>query len=388
MSRVARLTSFLRSGAFWIPLVSIVGGAFAGWTTASWYASPQFDQLLTLLRERGGSSTTTTPIVQIVPVESRPVLPSYPAAFQARRELPVATIIRRAPVSGVAQEDARIVGSAVALTADGWFGTTVGALGGLRIADLQLALGGRILPITQAVKDTATDLVFVKVGTNDLPVAAFVRAEDVVTGAAVWVESGRGLLRPETVVSVRARVTGTPTLSEMATRRFRVTGPDDQAVWRGGAVWDGGGKLLGFMGGSKADSWEVVPASFAVSALTSLLGDGTIRRSSLGIRTQDLDSFMFDDDRPVDLPRHGALLKSVSRTQPAVLPTGPSATLLREGDVIERLDRDILDGDADLGELLLDYRPGSSITVSGSRAGQPISVDVTLSEVVTSESIR
>jgi S1-C subfamily serine protease len=356
--------------------------------TASWYASPQFERLLTLLRERGGSATTTTQVVQIVPIESRPVLPSYPAAFQSRREQPVASIIRRDPIADPLQEDARVVGSAVALTADGWFGTTASALGGLRLADLELALGSRTLPITKAIKDTATDLVFLKVETGDLPVAAFVRADDVVAGTAVWVESGRGLLRPETIVSVRMRATSAPTLSEAAIRRFRVTGPDDQAMYRGAAVWDGGGKLLGFLSLGKADSWEVIPASFAASALGSLLSDGVIRRSTLGIRTQDLDSFTFEDERPLEVPRHGALLKAASRALPAVLPTGPSAGVLREGDVIERLDRDILDGEADLGERLLDYRPGASLTVSGSRAGQPLSVEVILGEAVTSESVR
>lgn len=388
MSRVARLTAFFRSGAFWIPLVSIVGGALAGWMTASWYASPQFERLLTLLRERSGNTTTTTQVVQIVPIESRPVLPSYPAAFQARREQPVASIIRRVPVGDPTHEDARVLGSAVALTADGWFGTTVSAVGNVRLADMVLALGNRQLPITKAVKDTATDLVFLKVETGDLPVAAFVRADDVVAGAAVWIESGRGLLRPETIVSVRARSTNAPVLSEAAIRRFRVTGPDDQALYRGAAVWDGGGKLLGFLSVGKADSWEVIPGSFAASALGSLLGDGVIRRSTLGIRTQDLDSFTFEDERPLAVPRHGALLKAVSRALPAVLPTGPSAGTLREGDVIERLDRDILDGDADLGERLLDYRPGASLTISGSRAGQPLSVEVILGEAVTSEAVR
>lgn len=388
MSRTTRIVAFFRSASFWVPVVSIAGGAFAGWMTASWYASPQFERLLTLLRERSGSTTTTTPVVQIVPVESRPVLPSYPAAFQSRRELPVAAIIRKQPAADPTDEEARTVGAAVALTADGWFGTTVSALGNLRITDVVLSVSGKALPITQAVKDTSTDLVFFKVEAADLPVAAFVRAGDVVAGTAVWVESGHGLLRPETVVSVRARSTGVPVLSEMVTRRFRVTGPSDRASWRGAAVWDGGGKLVGFMNEEKGDSWEVVPASFAASALSSLLVDGTITRATLGVRAQDLDSFAFEDDRPEGAPRHGALVKTDRRTLPAVLPTGPSAQQLKEGDVIERLDRDILDGSADLGERLLDYRPGATVTVTGQRNGESLSAPIVLGSVTTSERVR
>ena len=89
------------------------------------------------------------------------------------------------------------------------------------------------------------------------------------------------------------------------------------------------------------------------------------------------------------LPIRGALLvagAAGATREPAVTPRSPAAQGgLQAGDVIERVDRDILDGSADLAEILAGYRPDSRVTLVVRRGAQTIDVPVTLGDVVTSE---
>ncbi len=62
--------------------------------------------------------------------------------------------------------------------------------------------------------------------------------------------------------------------------------------------------------------------------------------------------------------------------------------MLQDGDVIERVEHDILDGSADLGEALLEYRPATTVTFSGTRQGKPMQWTLTLGSVVTSEEVK
>ena len=136
------------------------------------------------------------------------------------------------------------------------------------------------------------------------------------------------------------------------------------------------------------NGWRVTPVGSVGRDLGALLSTGEIRRAALGVRAHDLASLVLDT-RPATLPLMGAWLRPDRKTgQPAVTATGPSGKQLKEGDVIERIERDILDGAADLGERLLDYRPGATVRVHGERAGAPFTAEITLGDVLMSETIK
>jgi S1-C subfamily serine protease len=56
--------------------------------------------------------------------------------------------------------------------------------------------------------------------------------------------------------------------------------------------------------------------------------------------------------------------------------------------VILRVERDILDGTLDLGEILADYRPGATVTLRVWRDGTDFDLPVTLGSVTTSEPLK
>lgn len=382
---------------FWLGAVGVViGGAAAGWLAAAWYVSPQFARFENTWRaqlERVTASTSTPRGIEspeVVPVVRPQATPAYPSAFILRRLSPVVALVRRSgskpPEEGIAEGE-RELGAAMGVTADGWLITTTAALNGLRLTDLAVAWQGRARPILKAIRDQSTDVVFLKIEANDLSVAEFVRPEDVAQGMGVWLEPRAKRLHPETIMDMRARAGGETVLSERVTRRLLVSGATG-LQWSGGGVWDTQGRLVGLLDTFTPEGWRVIPSAYISGALTLLLSNGEIRHASLGVRSMDLARRVFEQERSA-LPMQGAWVRGDRvRNLPAVVPNGPAAKVLRDGDVIERIERDILDGAMDLSERLLAYRPGTRVTIYGQRQTKPLEVSVTLGSIITSEILK
>lgn len=374
------------------PFSAVIGGAIAGGAVSWLLMIPRLDRIESRLSVQTRTATSTNTAVEIVPVVPRPFAPSLPDPLVARRLSSVATIVRRLPGKPPAEAffvpQDREVGVAVALTSDGWFASTHAGIGGHHIADLWLLWNGHAYAIKQAVRDTATDALFLKVDAKDAPVSAFVRAQNIVVGVPVWLEPRAGRLYPGWIADTRWRQTGDPVPSERAARRMMVNVPASGSTWIGGAAWDGAGQLIGFIEGSSSEGWRLLPAGDVARSLESLLASGKITHASLGIRVSDRAHLVSEADGMAGNGR-GAWLRSDRRSSlPAVDPQGPAGKILREGDVIERIEHDILDGSADLGEMLLEYRPGSSVTLAGFRDGKPVQWKVTLGSAITSEAIK
>jgi len=367
-----------------LPTVAgVLSGTLAAFAVTFALVQPELRQIEERLGELGRATSTpvTTPLeppVQIVPIESRPLLPSYPPAFLERKVSSVLNLVRRGRADGQPVSNERILGSAVALTSDGWLATSRRAVEGLRLNDLSVAWNGKVYPVRRATRDTSTDVAYLKIDVNNLPTTAFARASDVQSGAAVWLESHPGQLRADLVIDASIPSTMEAVTSERAGRRFLVQG--NERLASGTAVWDGGGKLVGVTDTSDANGTVVIPAEGMGSTLAQLINTGAIQRPLLGIRGLDL-AHMTLDTASSSLPTIGTWVRSVPNATPAY-------RNLAENDVIERIERDILDGTADLGETLHDYRPGATVTLYGRRNGEAFQARVTLGTQNTAETIR
>lgn len=372
--------------------VGALAGAAGAWLNNEYQVIPRLQRLTDEVSHLGNVVTSTQPTapapepVVVVPVENRPLLPAYPAAFVDRRQSSVVELVKHGKGDGQPVTADRVLGLAVAVTSDGWLATPDTALTGMRLADVNVAVAGRVRPIERGFRDLSTGIDYLKITAIDLPTPAFVRAADVVSGAPVWRESGPLALAPELVVALHASQTE-PASSEHAARRFVVTAPSEARA--GSAIWDGGGRLVGVLESPEtAGTWRVIPAGPIGSSLSQYLQSGSIQRASLGVHAYDLSGLSVDAPSST-LADLGAWLQADRKTgASAVLAKGPSAKLLQDGDVIERIERDILDGTADLGERLLDYRPGVAVNVSGSRKGQAFQVSITLGTETVSETIK
>jgi S1-C subfamily serine protease len=363
----------------------MVGGAVSGWLVSSVVIGPELNRLSDRLDQGVATATSTAPVIQIVPIEPRSG--SGDGLEILKRRSPVFSIVRKATAKDdrVITED-RVIGSAVSLTSDGWFVTPQDLFKPHRVADLALMVDGTTVPIEQAVRDTTTGAVFFKVASSGLPAAAFVRAGDVLEGASVWVESRARRVMPESVADIRIRAVSDPVSSEKTSRRFLVTSAASQAII-GSAVWDGRGQLVGLVEAKAIEGLRVLPAHDLAGALAALLNNGKITHASLGVFATDLGAQALDDRGT--LPRQGAWLRADRLGgHAAVAVNGPSAGRLKEQDVILRIERDILDGTADIGERLLDYRPGAEVALTIQRDGKEMEVLVKLGEAVTHELVK
>lgn len=335
--------------------------------------------------------TSTAPVISLVPVERRSALPLVPPAFLQRRSSPVATLYRKTK-GGTLDERLlgpdRLLGHAVALTSDGWFVTSASVFSGVHMVDVSVWEGGTSYPITHGVVDTLDNVAFFKTDADSLAIPAFAQANETSMGEQMWIETDPQAFAPDVIVSASARITANEySSSEVAARRFVLSTQTPANGW-GGAVWDSNGSLVGIIESKAGESVRIVPAADIAASFSSLLQSNEIRHASLGVTALDLGDARIDGTRG-DIPSNGALLK--------IRPTLANAKLkLHNADVILSVEHDILDGTADLGELLAEYAPGTSVSLrvltpdaSGSYANaKDTNLDVTLGSIVTSQNLK
>lgn len=376
----------VRHIGYWLLLVLVgcVAGGVSGYAAAKSVAGgldSRLSQLWSRVTTQVPVSSTSTPTnAQVLPLEAarRPV---YPAVFANRSASPMVPVIRK---TGLKLAEPlilpvdRIQGYGVSLTSDGWIVLPANALAATPLAELGIVWRSRVYPITQLIRDRATDLAFLKIEATNLPVTTFVSPVDVVPGLGVWAELEPRHFEPETIITTDARATREPIVSEKMNRRFLLSF-HDKTVRPGVAVWGENGGLVGLTVSVDASGASVLPTTAISSALSQVLALRPLQRSALGLKVQDISSLVYEGVR-ADWPEQGILVRQVLSTS--------TAKFLQEGDIIERIDRDAFDGTIDLGERLLDYRSGTTVTLQGTRKGKSFQVNLPLQATTTGEIVK
>ena len=357
--------------------------AVAGAVIAVQPSLDRLSQAVLRLEARVATTTRETP-VEPISLQRTDVYPGLPAALRVGRASPTLPLFR---LDGRSADDLLFAAessvSAVAVTGDGWLVTSGLGMTPARLGDLAIGWKGKLYTPDRVIRDTSTGLAYLKIAATDLPAAALAARVDVEIGEPVWLEAAAQQYAPNALVRLGMATTTQATFSsDQWNRRYILAAP---AVGSFASVWNERGQLVGLAEGGKG---EVLPADAVRSALTSLLNRGEIRRPTLGVRYVDVsETYSRSTDRA--MPQKGALLRAEKRgALPAVAATSPAKNVLREGDVIERIDRDILDGTWTLAERVLEYLPGASVTIGGIREGKPFEARVTFGEARTSEILK
>ncbi|WP_129632475.1 S1C family serine protease [Candidatus Oscillochloris fontis] len=121
-----------------------------------------------------------------------------------------------------------------------------------------------------------------------------------------------------------------------------------------------------------------VPSNIFRGVADQLIATGNVSYPFLGVSYITIDgSVAVELDLPV---QSGALIYS-SQGGPAVQPgTAAARAGLREGDIITAIDGVAIDGNTSLRQLLLQYQPGDTVTLTILRDGDQREVQVTLGE--------
>lgn len=323
--------------------------------------------------------TSTEPVfIRIEPAGNPSLVP--PKAL-VERASPVAVVYRK-PV-GTALDartlDAeRELARAVSLTSDGWFVTASGPFQKSDAADLTLWIGDRAYAADRVVRDRLNDAVFIKTSANDLPSPIFGNVELLLPGTESWMERDARAMDPAILRTVHLEDLPASQSSEVTYHRYTVAAAAAEEE-TGSPLWDPRGALLGIVA-EPGGTAVILPSNTIASSFASLLAHGEIRHASLGVTVRDLSAWRIDGDRG-EVPARGAWVLSVAAKSPA------AEAGIRKGDVILQVERDMLDGTADLGERLAEFQPGSEITVRILRDGEEMTLPVILgTEVTSSES--
>jgi 2-alkenal reductase len=120
-----------------------------------------------------------------------------------------------------------------------------------------------------------------------------------------------------------------------------------------------------------------VPSTIFRGVAEQLIASGKVSYPFLGVSYLPIDGSVAAE---LNLPvQSGALIQSSRPGQPAIQPgTAAERAGLREGDIITAIDGQKLDGDTSLRQVLLQHRPGDTVTLTVLRDGKENSVQVTL----------
>lgn len=283
----------------------------------------------------------------------------------------------------------KILGQAVALTSDGWLVTAALVTDQKRLADLTIWLNGKSYSVERGFADKINGVSFIKIEAADLYSPAFGDAMDLVAGSEIWLEPSASSLSPSLITLLSNDIPGVVSASsERAMRRMELHGVTQNGDL-GSPAWDSKGALVGIIESTEGKPISILPSSSIATSFSSLLNNDLIQHAALGVYAVDLSAWRIDGERGA-LPSRGALLKANTQLgMPAVLKNSAASQAgLLAGDVILSVERDILDGTADLGEVLSEYRPDTEVTLRINREGEETDVKVKLGSVVTSEVLK
>lgn len=367
----------------------VVSGLVSGVLYATLFA-PSLKQLETKIDELaiGVTSTPQAPQVEVVPVSSRPLLSALPKELTSQPSSAV-QVVKRAKeleAEGLIQDE-QVLGEAVAVTSDGWFVLPASITNGQAMANLSLVIRGGLAPVKKAIRDKSTGLTYLKVDATNMTASNFVRPTLIEEGATVYAESSPKIFIP-TALSDLSYAPGNQS-SELQSRRLRVMLPMD-AKLTGAPLRDASGRVVGIIDAfdTVSGSWLAIPVGTVASDSSSIVSEGVIRRATLGVRGIDLVQTTLATATSTRAEAMGFLLKTEKRLGAAVRADGPAATHLVEGDIIERIERDVLDGSADVAEILMDYRPGASVTFYGKRKNESFQTKIDLGTATTTEALK
>lgn len=268
----------------------------------------------------------------------------------------------------------RGLGTGFIISADGQVVTNAHVVDGADKVTVTLA-DGRKVDGKVVGTDTATDIALIRIdGGGDLPTVAFGDSSLLKVGqdvVAIGNPFGLGNSVTSGIVSALGR--------DINSGPFDNYIQTDAAINKGnsgGPLFNAAGEVVGIntaifspTGGSVGIGFAV-PSETAARVVADLADDGTVMRGWLGVRIQPVSE---DIAAALGLDSvHGVLISGVSADTPA------ARAGLTRGDIVLGVDGAAVNDPRDLTRIIASDAPGSEVTLSLLRGGQPVDATVTL----------
>jgi S1-C subfamily serine protease len=276
------------------------------------------------------------------------------------------------------------IGSGVIFDANGWILTNHHVVAGSDKLTVKLN-DGRLFDGTVYGIDTLTDLAIVKIEAKDLPAAEIGDSSAIKVGQlAIAIGSPLGTYT-NTVTSGIISALGRSI--DVQTGRINNLIQTDAAINpgnSGGPLLNAAGDVIGIntaVAGSAQGIGFAIPINIARPIMQQALAGQKLVRPWIGVRYIAIDlQVQAADKLPVD---HGAYIASgqnaTGQTTPGIVAGSPADKAgLKEGDIISSIEGITIDGEHPLDDVLSQFAPGKTVTLTVLRAGQTMSIQLTL----------
>lgn len=272
------------------------------------------------------------------------------------------------------------VGAGAVLTSDGWIMSHASAVVRPKGAKPLVALvGTKAYAVADVIRDPYSDVVFMKVEASNLPVTAFGEGRALQPGESAFSFDASGGLRRLGVVAYddapAADLAGLVRSSERMQKVLRLSGAG--SVLPGAMVLNREGEVVGILDGKSGDDAVAVPLEAVSRMIGGVLRDKRVARPYLGLRYVDLSRLASGSS---SLPRRGALTSATFDGKTAAVDRrGPADVAgIAAGDIITAVGGQEVSAKSPLADLLAEYAPGTSVTLTYVRGGGERTVDVLL----------
>lgn len=301
----------------------------------------------------------------------------------------VSVVTTQTTGSGRFQTTSEGAGTGIIVSADGYILTNRHVVQDARTLEIINSEGERYSDVTLVGSDPLNDIAILKIkGAKDLPAAELGDSGTVRVGQRViaignslgqyqnTVTSGiiSGLGRPVTAATDELGM-NVESLTDLLQTDAAIN-PGNS----GGPLINMAGQVIGINTAIVSDAQSVgfaIPINAARGIIRGVLADGTIQKAYLGVQfvaiTPDIRAELNLSER------NGALVKSGTSGQPAVISGGPADKAgIREGDIITKVDDRVVGEQGGLGSLIAEFLPGEKVTLTIIRDGKTQEVSVTL----------
>ncbi|TAM73545.1 MAG: PDZ domain-containing protein [Chloroflexota bacterium] len=281
------------------------------------------------------------------------------------------------------------IGSGVIFDKAGWILTNRHVVCGTNQLQVSLA-DGRTFSGTVYGTDTLTDLAIVKVAGSNLPVAPIGESSTLKQGQiAVAIGSPLGNFTNSVtagIISASNRDIQVPDDCNqgqtVAVHNLLQTDAAINPGNSGGALVDSSAQVIGIntaVAGNAQGIGFAIPIDIAKPIMEQALAGDQLSRPYIGIRYQPVDVATAQANHlPID---YGAWITPAANGggAPGVTADSPADKAgLKENDIITSIDGQRVDADHDLNNLLLRSKPGETVKLTVLRAGQTLTISVTL----------
>jgi S1-C subfamily serine protease len=276
------------------------------------------------------------------------------------------------------------VGSGVIFDSNGWILTNHHVVEGGTKFDVELK-DGRVLSGTVYGIDTLTDLAIVRVQATGLPTAAIGESDAIQVGELVVAIGSPLGTYSNSVTSgiVSAKGRSITTDNNQSLTNLIQTDAAINPGNSGGPLLDAGGNVIGINTAIASNSNGIgfaIPIDIARPIMAQAVAGKALSRPYLGIHFVSITrQISIDQKLPAMI---GALVGGVDANGQPVsgVETGKPADVagIKDGDIIQSIDGKVIDEEHPLDATLAQFSPGDTVSVQVLRAGNTITLKVTL----------